>query len=146
MTQQHIQWLETDWSRQIGKFLRQHPEVGDVYSDEERRAWDDSRVDILTEKLAIEVDRAHKWAEAVGQAFLYGIQHNRQRGIILLSDSFEEDQKFIYRCQTVCEAADIHLWLVDVTRAELYVYGDRFDLASPDIHAMGQPRRSLKGL
>jgi len=140
-------WTESYWCQKIAKFLQQHSDqVGYVYEDEERRAWDDTRVDILTEQLAIEVDRAHKWAEAVGQAFLYGVQHRRQRGIILLSEDFDKDQRFIHRCQTVCVSADIHLWLCDVTKEELYIYGDRFKLKNIGVHAMGEPRLKLKGL
>jgi len=42
------------------------------------------RVDILTEKYAIEVERASKWKNAIGQALWYGLQTDRQAGIVIL--------------------------------------------------------------
>ena len=42
------------------------------------------RVDILTDDYAIEVDWADKWKESIGQALWYGLQSNRQSGIILI--------------------------------------------------------------
>ncbi|MFT4686663.1 MAG: hypothetical protein ACJATN_002299 [Neolewinella sp.] len=45
------------------------------------------RVDIETATHAIEVERAHKWKESIGQALWYGLQRNKQPGIILLIES-----------------------------------------------------------
>ncbi len=42
------------------------------------------RIDILTEQYAIEVERAPKWKNSIGQALWYGLQTNKQPGIILL--------------------------------------------------------------
>lgn len=42
------------------------------------------RVDILTGQYAIEVERAEKWKNAIGQALWYGLQTNRKAGIVLL--------------------------------------------------------------
>ena len=144
---QELNWTESEWVNRLVRFLLQYPDqIGEVYKDQERRSWDNTRVDILTERLAIEVDRAYKWAEAVGQAFLYGIQHRRERAIILLSESFVKDARHIHRCEKVCLEAGIHLWLVNVVKSEMYVYGDRFDLIEPDIREAGDSRRKLKGL
>ncbi len=41
------------------------------------------RVDIETATHAMAVERAHKWKESIGQALWYGLQRNKQPGIIL---------------------------------------------------------------
>lgn len=43
-----------------------------------------TRVDCLTDRLAIEVDWTHKWAEAIGQAMLYSASTQKLPGIILV--------------------------------------------------------------
>ena len=45
---------------------------------------DNTRCDILTENLAIEVDFAPKWAEAIGQSLHYAKMVNRQAGIVIV--------------------------------------------------------------
>jgi hypothetical protein len=45
------------------------------------------RVDIETATHAIEVERAPKWKNSIGQALWYGLQRNKQPGIILLIES-----------------------------------------------------------
>jgi len=45
---------------------------------------DGKRVDILTDRYAIEVDFAEKFYEAVGQSLLYAVRTNRTPGIILI--------------------------------------------------------------
>jgi hypothetical protein len=45
------------------------------------------RVDIETATHAIEVERAPKWKNSIGQALWYGMQRNKQPGIILLIES-----------------------------------------------------------
>jgi hypothetical protein len=49
----------------------------------EYRLDDGTRVDCLTETHAWEVDRAHKWAEAIGQALHYAHMTERRAGILL---------------------------------------------------------------
>lgn len=75
-------------------------------------AWDGSRVDLLNDRYAIEVDWASKWQQAVGQAMYYAILFDREPGIILLRRS-AEDTRFIYRCQAVCVRIGIKLWVED---------------------------------
>lgn len=43
-----------------------------------------TRVDCLTDRLAIEVDWTHKWAEAIGQSMLYSATTDKLPGIILV--------------------------------------------------------------
>ncbi len=45
---------------------------------------DRSRVDCLTDKYAIEVDFAKKWAEAIGQALFYGAETGKEPGILII--------------------------------------------------------------
>lgn len=45
------------------------------------------RCDILTDKYAIEVDKASKWHEAIGQALHYGAVLNRKSAIAIYNDT-----------------------------------------------------------
>jgi hypothetical protein len=45
------------------------------------------RVDLETATHAIEVERAPKWKNSIGQALWYGMQRNKRPGIILLIES-----------------------------------------------------------
>lgn len=92
---------EADYARQVAARIGGTVEVA---------AWDRTRVDILTEEEAIEVDFARKWAEAIGQALYYAIVHDREPGIVLLATRGDEhDAAFAYRCQTVCARHSIAL-------------------------------------
>lgn len=68
-----------------------------------------SRVDVLTDEFAYEVEWVSKWKEAVGQSLLYGLQTNRQPGIILLlRGEAKEDENYL-RCLSVCAKVGIRL-------------------------------------
>lgn len=58
-------------------------------------APDSTRCDILTEDLAIEVDFADKWAEAIGQSLNYGFQFNKKAGILLIMEHKEDERHYI---------------------------------------------------
>lgn len=75
----------------------------------EVRLWDGTRVDLLTDTEAIEIDFARKWAEAIGQCLYYAEVTGKEPAIILLAG--ESDQRFVYRCQTVCAARSIKLYV-----------------------------------
>ena len=51
------------------------------------------RCDILTDKYAIEVDKASKWHEAIGQALHYGAVLNRKSAIAIYNDTDLSDEK-----------------------------------------------------
>lgn len=51
---------------------------------------DRTRVDCLTDTYAIEVDFAHKWAEAIGQALHYAVMTGKQPGIMLIIKSSDD--------------------------------------------------------
>lgn len=75
-----------------------------------------SRVDILTDVEAIEVDWGYKWKESIGQALLYSIETGRAPAVILLSDG--TDQAHILRCLAVCERAGITLYVQRIPKWE----------------------------
>ena len=76
--------------------------------------WDSSRVDLLNDEYAVEVDWAPKWAEAVGQSLYYSILTEKKPAIILLIKDKKAEMKHIYRCQTVCAKHNIKLILEEV--------------------------------
>lgn len=80
----------------------------------EVRLWDGTRVDLLTETHAIEVDWPHKWAEAIGQAAYYAELTGKRPGVLLLVRNFQDEARFIYRAQTVCARLDFDLFLEKV--------------------------------
>lgn len=77
----------------------------------EVRLWDGTRVDLLSDEYAIEIDfaRGGKHFEAVGQSLYYGLVTGRKPGIILLMGS--GDERFVYRTQVVCARYGISLWV-----------------------------------
>lgn len=52
------------------------------------------RVDILTDDYAIEVERADKWKNSIGQALWYAQQTNKKPGIIIILESPEDFKHF----------------------------------------------------
>jgi len=72
---------------------------------------DKTRVDCLTEKYAIEVDFADKWAEAIGQSLYYAYQTNRQPGIIIIMEK-ESDDRYLKRLLVVAEELSIVVWTI----------------------------------
>jgi hypothetical protein len=87
---------------------------------------DRTRVDLLTPDYAIEVDRARKWAQAVGQSLHYARMTDRRPAIVLLSRA-EDGGRYFRRVVGVIEAFDlpILLMLLDVETLRL----SRVDLA-----------------
>jgi len=77
----------------------------------EVRLWDKSRCDLLG-NYAIEVDWAHKWAEAVGQSRLYGRITGRPPGIILLVEGLGWE-KYAVRCLL---ASSGPVWIYDTSK------------------------------
>lgn len=76
----------------------------------EVRQWDGTRVDLLTDEYAIEVDWAAKWAEGIGQALYYAEITQKKPAVMLLIRSAADD-KYVYRCQTVCAKYGIRLFI-----------------------------------
>ena len=61
---------------------------------------DKTRVDILTDKEAIEVDWAYKWAEGVGQALYYSTMTGKEAGLILIIKE-DKDMRYVKRVQKI---------------------------------------------
>lgn len=57
---------------------------------------DNTRVDCLTDKYAVEVDFAPKWSECIGQAVYYAKKTNRKPACLLIIES-PDDVRFLYR-------------------------------------------------
>jgi len=82
------------------------------YSAEtEVRQWDGTRVDMVTDEYAIEVDWPRKWAEAIGQSLYYAEVTGKKPGIILLVKDMDSERRYVYRCQTVCAKHSIKLFV-----------------------------------
>ena len=78
----------------------------------EYRLADKTRVDCLTEITAYEFDFAKKFYEAIGQSLYYSIKTNRNAGIYLIVQDFN-DFKYINRAIVVCSKYNIELIVVE---------------------------------
>lgn len=78
----------------------------------EYRLFDGTRVDIVTDTFAIEVDFASKWSQSVGQALYYGKVLNKKPAILLVVNGKLED-RFVMRLVTVAADTGITIWLLD---------------------------------
>ena len=58
---------------------------------------DKTRVDCLTDKYAVELDFAPKWAECIGQALYYGKITGKQPACVLIMERGEKDLKYLRR-------------------------------------------------
>lgn len=67
----------------------------------EYRLGDNTRVDCLTDTLAVEFDFANKWAECVGQSQYYGLKTNKQAACVLIMERGEKDIKYLKRLRKV---------------------------------------------
>jgi len=63
---------------------------------------DNTRIDILTDDEAIEVEFAHKWYESIGQSAYYAFKTGKNPVIWLIRES-NEDDKYIERCRKLCD-------------------------------------------
>ena len=74
---------------------------------------DNTRIDCLTKKYAIEFDFAEKWAESVGQALYYGLMTGKKSGIVLISENSEKDIPYINRASVLSKKYKIKLWIMN---------------------------------
>lgn len=72
---------------------------------------DKTRVDCLTEKYAIEVDFAKKWAESIGQSLYYAEQTGRKPAIGLIVG--KKDKRFVKRITTLTKKYKIKLFILE---------------------------------
>lgn len=73
---------------------------------------DNTRVDCLTERYAVEVDFANKWAECIGQSLYYGISTKRKPAALLIMENGEKDIKYLRRLQKVAKKHRIKIFTI----------------------------------
>lgn len=96
--QPQAEWHELKWSR-----LLAHRVDGVA----EFRLPDGSRVDILTDEFAWEVEWVDSWEQAIGQSSYYAIATDRKPGVWLLLRG-DSDEDYL-RCLMVCRHLGIQL-------------------------------------
>ncbi len=72
----------------------------------EVRLEDNTRVDCLTAKYAVEVDFAKNWAQAIGQSLHYATVKRKKPGVVLILSS-KKDERFVDRIR----AQGIKTWV-----------------------------------
>lgn len=73
--------------------------------------FDRTRVDCLTDKYAIEVDFAKKWAESIGQALYYADVTNKEPVVALIVG--EDDEKYVERVKRIAKTHGIKVMILD---------------------------------
>ena len=71
---------------------------------------DRTRVDIVTDEYAIEVDFAEKWAESIGQSLHYQGMLDKKAGVLLVWKGPEEE-RFLKRLMDVAVKHGITVWV-----------------------------------
>lgn len=94
---------EKDYQDVFNKWIKGKAEV--VLSDR-------SRVDVLTDQYAIEIDFAIKWAESIGQSLFYALMTNRKPGIVLIIKA-EKDHRYLKRLLLVTRQFNIKVWIIN---------------------------------
>ena len=72
--------------------------------------FDRTRVDCLTDKYAIEVDFAKKWAESIGQALYYADVTNKEPAVALIVG--EDDERYVERVKRVAKTHGIEIMIL----------------------------------
>ena len=72
------------------------------------------RADCLTATHAVEVERAARWTEGLGQALWYSVLADRRAGLVLIVDD-DAEWRYWVRLGTVVEqrSLPVDLWLID---------------------------------
>ena len=78
----------------------------------EYRLADETRVDCLTDKYAIEFDFAQKWAESIGQALYYSYRTGKVPGVVLILEK-PSDYKYYERIKPLCDKYGIMLFKME---------------------------------
>lgn len=73
---------------------------------------DRTRIDCLTDRLAIEVDFAPKWAECIGQALHYGMATNKKPACLLIMEDPVKDEKYLKRLKGVADRYCIEVYTI----------------------------------
>jgi len=89
-------------------------------------------VDLLTKEYAIEIERAAKWKDSIGQSLWYGLQTNKKSGIILLLKS-ESEFKYAQKLNSALQYAGLDSSIVVV-----YIYPNDFQSIIDEERAKGE--------
>lgn len=116
-----IAQYEADYINALAPYLNAKTEV----------SLTNGRADLVNDTYAIEVERAPKWKNSIGQALWYGLQLNKRPGIILLIET-AADRKYAIQLASALRYAG----LSDAIR--VWVYPDDF----PDV-TVGAQRRTI---
>lgn len=82
---------------------------------------DGSRVDCLTEKHAVEADRAYKWAEAIGQSLLYSNLTGKEPAVLIILYNDRNDCAYIKRLYNATKNLNIRKFFTgDMTYEEAH--------------------------
>lgn len=85
----------------------------------ERRLWDRSRADFLSDDFAFEVDWSKKWAEGIGQALFYAAMTEKEPALFLLVKDLESERRYLLRAKIACDYAGVSLGIYDVARKKV---------------------------
>ena len=77
---------------------------------------DQSRVDVLTDEYAYEVEWANKWKEAPTQAILYSMLTNKKPAVILLMRGNKTEKVYYLRCLAVCGKIGVRLETLNINK------------------------------
>jgi hypothetical protein len=80
----------------------------------EFRLPDGARVDCLTATHAVEIEWAHKWAEAIGQALYYAPASGKRAGIVIIAGP--KDGAFLARLHRAIDAQCLPIDVWEVVR------------------------------
>jgi len=96
--------LESEWSKALSKKINGKRE--NIVSA--------GRVDVVTENLAIEVDKIDKWHEGVGQALHYGLYTGKYPSLALITSypNSKKNEERLDVIKNVCKKYDIKLILL----------------------------------
>jgi hypothetical protein len=100
-TQQNVKHHEKYYQTQLCKKLNGVMEY---------RLKDKTRVDCLTDKYAIEVDFAKKWAEGIGQSLYYSEMTYKKPAVALIVG--EKDNRFLKRLKKVAYKHNIKIFVI----------------------------------
>ncbi len=83
----------------------------EIGGEKEFKLDDNTRVDILLDEWACEIDWQNKWAEGIGQSIYYGLKTNRKPLVILLAkkDGWEKYRDRVEYCKIECWVYDTRL-------------------------------------
>ncbi len=97
------------------------------------------RVDIVTTAYAIEVEFANKWKEAIGQSLWYGLQTNKEPGIVLIKKTSDQN-KYVLQLGSALQYSGLE------NKVKVWVWPDDFKTAKtyPTQQYNYTPKNQLK--